>query len=121
MTKIYFIVFVAIHSSFQKYSDISEETWLLAGEGEEAGKEDQPGADDGERDEGQDMELGSCSSDADCPPSDPVCSEFGFCQCEGYKPGDAECWQGSQIEGNSGTGTGGGNQEGGEGAGGGGG
>ena len=30
-------------------------------------------------------EQGACSSDADCPPSDPVCSEFGFCQCESYK------------------------------------
>merc|ERR1719305_1268007 len=37
-------------------------------------------------------EEGSCSSDSDCPPSDPTCSEYGFCQCECYQPGDEECW-----------------------------
>ena len=50
MTKIYFIVFVAIHSSFQKYSDISEETWLLAGEG---GGEGEQAAEGGKLDDGQ--------------------------------------------------------------------
>merc|ERR1712037_778147 len=56
--------------------------------------------------EGGDMEQGACSSDEDCPPSDPVCSEFGFCQCESYNPGDAECWQGSQEKGNREAGSG---------------
>merc|ERR1712238_245864 len=37
-------------------------------------------------------EKGDCNADADCPATDPICSEFGFCQCECYKPGDEECW-----------------------------
>ena len=33
-----------------------------------------------------------CNSDTDCPATDPVCSEYGFCQCSCYQPGDQECW-----------------------------
>ena len=35
---------------------------------------------------------GWCASDVDCPSTDPVCSEWGFCQCASYKPGGAACW-----------------------------
>ena len=36
-------------------------------------------------------EEGKCSSDSDCPPSDPVCSEYNFCQCQSYQPGGQAC------------------------------
>jgi len=35
---------------------------------------------------------GRCSSGRDCPRSDPVCSEWGYCQCASYKPGDPACY-----------------------------
>ena len=35
---------------------------------------------------------GWCASDVDCPATDPVCSEWGFCQCASYQPGGADCW-----------------------------
>merc|ERR1711962_1674373 len=37
-------------------------------------------------------QQGRCYSNRDCPPSDPVCSEYGYCQCASYRPGDAACW-----------------------------
>ena len=30
---------------------------------------------------------GACSSSYDCPDYAPVCSEYGFCQNAGYRPG----------------------------------
>merc|ERR1712223_2346702 len=64
------------------------------GEDEGAGGEDEGAGEGGEAGD----ELGACGSDADCPATDPVCSEFGFCQCECYKPGDPECWgQGESV------------------------
>ena len=38
------------------------------------------------------LEEGVCSSDADCSSENPICSEFGFCQCPSYKPGGEGCW-----------------------------
>ena len=39
---------------------------------------------------------GSCcaGSNDGCPSEAPVCSEYGYCQCASYKPGDAECGPG---------------------------
>ena len=36
--------------------------------------------------------VGTCSSNADCPPANPVCSEWKHCQCTDYQPGGAACW-----------------------------
>merc|ERR1711971_166218 len=56
---------------------------------------------------------GGCSSSADCPASDPVCSEFGFCQCECYQPGDAQCWgKGDTVCSSEAAGDGGGGDSG---------
>ena len=35
---------------------------------------------------------GRCTSDADCLPLNPVCSEYHYCQCKTYKRGDPACW-----------------------------
>ena len=39
---------------------------------------------------------GACCSGSNdgCPSEAPVCSEYGYCQCASYKPGDAECGPG---------------------------
>ena len=39
---------------------------------------------------------GSCcaGSNDGCPPEAPVCSEWGYCQCAEYQPGDPECGPG---------------------------
>ena len=55
---------------------------------------------------GDDQDLGACGSNAECPPTDPVCSEYGFCQCESYKPGDPECWGNRDTKGGGGYGAG---------------
>jgi len=39
----------------------------------------------------QRKDQGSCCSNRDCPSSDPVCSENGYCQCKDYKPGGSGC------------------------------
>jgi len=36
--------------------------------------------------------TGNCSSNDDCPPNTPVCSEYGYCQCASYTPGSPDCW-----------------------------
>ena len=38
------------------------------------------------------LEEGLCSSDADCSSENPICSEFGHCQCPSYQPGGKGCW-----------------------------
>merc|ERR1712227_414449 len=40
--------------------------------------------------------LGACcaGSNDGCPPEAPICSEYGYCQCTSYKPGDPECGPG---------------------------
>merc|ERR1719150_792184 len=67
--------------------------------------EDEEAEQSGSGEAEEEGEQGACSSDADCPASDPVCSEFGFCQCESYQPGDDECWQGSKNKGKAETGA----------------
>merc|ERR1712147_288713 len=39
---------------------------------------------------------GACcaGSEDGCLPEAPVCSEYGYCQCASYKPGDPECGPG---------------------------
>lgn len=45
-----------------------------------------------------------CNSDRDCPRSDPVCSEWGYCQCASYQPGGAACYgQGGGGDGGRGS------------------
>jgi hypothetical protein len=70
--------------SLEPNLDPEPEPELEQGQEPDPEPEEEPGAK-------EDM-LGACSSNNDCPPTDPVCSEFGFCQCECYKPGDMECW-----------------------------
>ena len=36
--------------------------------------------------------VSACSSNADCPQDNPVCSEWGHCQCASYQPGGTSCW-----------------------------
>ena len=36
--------------------------------------------------------MARCSSNADCSSESPICSEWGHCQCENYKPGGTGCW-----------------------------
>merc|ERR1712130_524023 len=34
----------------------------------------------------------ACLSNVDCDTENPVCSEFGLCECTCYRPGDPQCW-----------------------------
>ena len=36
--------------------------------------------------------VSACSSNADCPQDNPVCSEWGHCQCASYQSGGTACW-----------------------------
>ncbi len=40
---------------------------------------------------------GQCSSGTVCPHVNPVCSEYGYCQCASYRPGSKACQGGAGV------------------------